>query len=105
LSNASHLPQALETCTTSFGVLVDCVRRAQAAGVLRAGDTVGYAQVIWSACHGAASLELRQISFMKDLDAQYEELISTLIDGLAPGDSIPRACTSPSTRRVDTPRT
>jgi hypothetical protein len=29
------------------------------------------------------SLELRQIGFMDDLDAQYERLISTLIDGLA----------------------
>jgi hypothetical protein len=52
-------------------------------GVLRAGDAVGYAQKIWSASHGAVSLELRQIGFMDDLDAQFEGLISTLIDGLA----------------------
>jgi hypothetical protein len=51
--------------------------------VLRAGDAVGYAQKIWSASHGAVSLELRQIGFMDDLDAQFEGLISTLIDGLA----------------------
>jgi hypothetical protein len=68
----------------SFGVLVDCVRRAQAAGLLRSGDPVGYAQRIWSACHGAVSLELRQIGFVEDLDAQYEGLVSTLVDGLAP---------------------
>jgi hypothetical protein len=77
-------PEALSSCTMSFGVLVDCVRRAQAAGVLRTGDAVGYAQQIWSACHGAVSLELRQIGFMEDLDAQYDRLIATLIDGLAP---------------------
>ena len=77
-------PAALESCTRSFGVLVDCVRRAQAAGVLRSGDAVGYAQRIWSACHGAVSLELRQIGFMEDVDGQYEGLISTLVDGLAP---------------------
>jgi AcrR family transcriptional regulator len=76
-------PEALKSCTMSFVVLVDSVRRAQAAGVLRAGAAIGYAQQIWAACHGAVSLELRQIGFMDDLDAQYEGLISTLIDGLA----------------------
>lgn len=77
-------PAALETCMKTFGVLVDCVRRAQAAGVLRSGEAFGYAHRIWSACHGAVSLELRQIGFMEDLDAQYEGLISTLVDGLTP---------------------
>jgi AcrR family transcriptional regulator len=82
-------PEVLETCMKSFGVLVDCTRRAQAAGVLRAGDAFAYAHRIWSACHGAVSLELRQIGFMEDLDAEYEGLISTLVEGLADTTSGP----------------
>jgi hypothetical protein len=80
-------PTALDSCTRSFGLLVDCVRRAQAAGMLRAGEAVGYAQRIWYACHGAVSLELRQMGFVQDYEAQYEGLLSTLMDGLAPAGS------------------
>jgi AcrR family transcriptional regulator len=40
----------------SFGLLLDAVTRAVAAGRLRPGDPVLYAQVLWSALHGAIAL-------------------------------------------------
>lgn len=75
--------EALQSCDRSFGVLVDGVRRAQAAGAMRTGDAIELAQRIWATCHGAVSLELRQIGFVDDLDAYYDGLIGTVLDGLA----------------------
>src|SRR3954471_20593217 len=43
----------------AFGSLVENVAAAMAAGVLRADDPTEVAQVIWSAVHGATSLELK----------------------------------------------
>jgi AcrR family transcriptional regulator len=76
--------ESRDSCYRSFGVLVDCVRRAQAAGVVRDGDPVEFAQRIWAACHGAVSLELRQIGFMEDTAAYYDGLLATLLEGLSP---------------------
>jgi AcrR family transcriptional regulator len=75
---------ARTACLRSFGVLIDSVQRCQVAGKIRVGDATELAQQIWTACHGAVSLELRQIGFVDDLDKHYDGLISILLDGLAP---------------------
>lgn len=76
-------PGARLSCERCFGVLVDCVRRAQAAGVVRPGEPIEFAQRLWASCHGAVSLELRQIGFVEDVDAFYDGLLTTLLEGLA----------------------
>jgi AcrR family transcriptional regulator len=71
-------------CSGAFAVLVDGVRRAQAAGAIRSGDATDMAQQIWSALHGAVSLELRGIGFIEDHAANYASMIETILAGLAP---------------------
>ena len=75
---------ARSACLRSFGVLTDSVRRAQAAGKIREGDAIDFSQRIWTVCHGAVSLELRQLGFVDDLDAHFERLLDTVLTGLAP---------------------
>jgi AcrR family transcriptional regulator len=74
---------ARSACYRSFGVLIDSVRRAQAAGKIRDGDAIGFSQQIWTVCHGAMSLELRQLGFVDDLDTHYDSLLDTVLTGLA----------------------
>ena len=68
--------------TAAFDVLVDTVSRAMDAGVLRRDDPREAASVIWSAVHGAVSLELAGVTQIADPDATYERLLVTLVDGL-----------------------
>ena len=75
-------PDNREACTRSFGVLVDAVRRAQASGALRDGDPIEFAQQVWATCHGAVSLELRDLGFVDDRAAHFGRLVSTVIAGL-----------------------
>lgn len=75
--------EARRSCDRAFGVLVDGVRRAQAAATMRSGDPIELAQRIWVACHGAVSIELHEIGFVEDRDAFYDGLIMTVLDGLA----------------------
>lgn len=76
-------PDSREACIRSFGVLVDAVRRAQASGALRDGDPIDCAQQVWATCHGAVSLELRDLGFVEDRAAHFGRLIATVIAGLA----------------------
>ena len=66
----------------SFDRLVDIVANGIASGQVTSGDPKEIAQRVWSTCHGAVSLELRDVSFVDDRDAHYEALIDTLVRGL-----------------------
>ena len=66
----------------AFEALVENVRYAMAAGVLRSADPVETAQLIWSSVHGAVSLELAGLVITGDPAASYEALLHLLIAGL-----------------------
>jgi AcrR family transcriptional regulator len=66
----------------SFHRLVDIVEIGIASGQVTPGNPSEIAQRVWSACHGAVSLELREVGFVDDRDAHYEALVDTLVRGL-----------------------
>jgi AcrR family transcriptional regulator len=68
----------------AFDALVRLMERAAAAGVVTAPDPAGAAQQLWSAVHGAVSLELQDLVQAPDPAAAYEALLATLVRGLAP---------------------
>ncbi len=71
-----------EHASKAFAALVDHVRYAMALGVLRDGDPGEVAQIIWSAVHGAVSLELDGRVLTADPAASYEALLLILVSGL-----------------------
>ena len=79
---AAPTEELAERATAAFAALVDRVRYAMGAGVLRTGDPVETAQLIWSAVHGAVSLELNGVQQAADPAANYEALLQMLLDGL-----------------------
>ncbi len=72
-----------EHAAAAFMALVDTVVRAMDAGVLRRADPTATAQVIWSAVHGAVSLELAGVVQTADPAASYEQLMHLVVTGLA----------------------
>ncbi len=66
----------------AFEALVHHVRYAMALGALRNGDPTETAQLIWSAVHGAVSLELAGAVLTPDPAATYETLLRLIVDGL-----------------------
>lgn len=67
----------------AFGVLVENVALAIETGTIRPGDPLEMAQMIWSAVHGAVSLELKGRTIAGDPEVWYPALLDLLIDGLA----------------------
>ena len=82
LAGAVQSPELAEHAGAAFQALVEHVRYAMAAGALRDGDPTETAQVIWSAVHGAVSLELAGAVLTPDPAATYETLLRLLVDGL-----------------------
>ena len=80
-------PAAREHAQASFAELVALVQHGMDEGVIRADDATDAAQQMWSACHGAVSLELRGLGFVDDRDAHHRRLVETMLRGL----STPRA--------------
>jgi AcrR family transcriptional regulator len=76
-------PEALESAKHSFGTLVDRVQSAMHAGELSTGDATEVAQQIWSAMHGAVSLEIAGVHFAADRERNYTAMIDALLRGLA----------------------
>ena len=68
----------------AFSALVRNVELAAAAGVIAAPEPVEAAMQIWSAVHGAVSLELKGLVLTPDAAATYRDIIETLMRGLAP---------------------
>ncbi|MCO7221234.1 TetR/AcrR family transcriptional regulator [Klenkia sp. PcliD-1-E] len=73
-----------EHAGAAFGALEREVARAMAAGRLRRADLTETAQAIWSAVHGAVSLELAGVQRTPDPEASYEALLQLLLTGLGP---------------------
>jgi AcrR family transcriptional regulator len=77
-------PVVAEHAAAAFGSLVSVVELAAAAGLIAALDPLEAAQQIWSAVHGAVSLELKGLVLTPDPESTYRSLLATLIRGLAP---------------------
>ena len=80
---AGKVAEVGEHGAAAFGALVDHVRVAMAAGVLRQDDPGETAQLIWSTVHGAVSLELAGSVLTPDPPATYERLLQLIVAGLA----------------------
>lgn len=66
----------------TYHALLVIVERCQAAGLLKRSRASDAAQVIWSACHGYVSLELRGMNFAGNPDYTFAMLLETLRSGL-----------------------
>jgi AcrR family transcriptional regulator len=83
LSSGEPGPQLLDCAKGAFGELVGHVATAMAAGALRKADPIDVAQQIWSAVHGAVTLEMRGQVLTEDPAATYQRLLDLIIRGLA----------------------
>ena len=79
-----HSPEVEVHAEATFSALVRVVELAAAAGVIAAPDPVETAQQIWSAVHGAVSLELRGLVQTPDPERTYRDFLTTIVRGLAP---------------------
>jgi AcrR family transcriptional regulator len=77
-------PEVEQHAKAAFEALVRNVELAAAAGVLAAPDPFEAAQQIWSAVHGAVALELKGLVLTPDPQYTYQELVTTVVRGLAP---------------------
>lgn len=73
-----------EHALAALGALVRQVELAAAAGVIAAPDPAETAQHLWSAVHGAVSLELKGLIQTPDPAATYGDYLGILLRGLAP---------------------
>ena len=76
-------PEALESAQHSFLTLVERVESAMHTGELASGDATEVAQQIWSAMHGAVSLEIAGVHFAADRERNYTAMLDALLRGLA----------------------
>ncbi len=74
--------ESLESARHSFATLTERVSTAMHAGELRSADPVEVAQQIWSAMHGAVSLEIADVHFAIDREASYASMLDALLHGL-----------------------
>jgi AcrR family transcriptional regulator len=65
---------------TAFGVLIDLIRGMAADE--SASDPTEAAQAVWSALHGAVTIEIAGIGQTSDSTASYEHMLDLLITGL-----------------------
>lgn len=75
-------PEAGEAAQHSFATLVDRVHTAIHARELASGNSVEIAQQIWSAMHGAVSLEIAGVHFAEDRAANFASMLDALFVGL-----------------------
>ena len=79
-----HMPDVvMEHAAAAFGVLVRSVELAAAAARITAPDATEVAQQLWNAVHGAVALELKGMILTPDPAATYEDLVLTVLRGLA----------------------
>jgi len=76
-------PEAQDAAQRTFMILVDRVQEAMNSGDLATGNSVEVAQQIWSAIHGAVSLEIAGVHFAQDREANYAAMLEALFSGLA----------------------
>ncbi|MBF0238528.1 MAG: TetR/AcrR family transcriptional regulator [SAR324 cluster bacterium] len=76
-------PESLEKSQQSFNVLVKAVQRCRDANILKPGDVLEIAQVLWGTLHGMVSLELfGYFSSKKSGKERLEEAMLILKEGL-----------------------
>jgi AcrR family transcriptional regulator len=73
-----------EHAAAAFGELVRSVEFAAAANRIEAADPTEVAQQIWSAAHGAVTLELKGLVQTPDPAATYDAFLTALVRGFAP---------------------
>jgi AcrR family transcriptional regulator len=71
-----------EVAASAFGALVAHVETGMAAGALAPGSPVEAAQVLWSAVHGAVTLELHGVCQVEDPQVTYRQLLDLIVSGL-----------------------
>ena len=76
-------PEALDVAQGTFAVLATRVQAAMDSGELAPQNNVEVAQQIWSAMHGAVSLEIAGVHFAADRERNYTAMIDALLRGLA----------------------
>jgi hypothetical protein len=77
------LPAFSEHAAAAFTALVHNIELAAATGAITAPEPRKAAQQIWSAVHGAVTLELKGLVQVPDPEAAFLALVSTLLRGLA----------------------
>lgn len=83
-ADSTHFANAAvqDSASGTFGELVAHIGYAIARGAIREGDAIAIAQHVWSALHGAVSLELGGAMRVSDPETSYAELVELLIRGL-----------------------
>jgi AcrR family transcriptional regulator len=76
-------PAFSEHAAAAFTALVRNIELAAATGAITAPEPRAAAQQIWSAVHGAVTLELKGLLQVPDPEAAFLALVSTLLRGLA----------------------
>ncbi len=76
-------PEAQDAAKRTFMLLVDRVQETMNSGDLAAGNSVEVAQQLWSAMHGAVSLEIAGVHFAQDREANYAALLEAMFNGLS----------------------
>ncbi|MFF7475716.1 WHG domain-containing protein [Streptomyces sp. NPDC008092] len=80
-------PAFAQHAVAAFAALVRNVELAAAAGVIVVHDPRVAAQQIWSAVHGAVTLELKGLVQVRDPAAVFQAMVSTMLRGLAAPDA------------------
>lgn len=75
--------ESLERAEQTFAELVGRVADAMTAGLLADGDQVDVAQQLWSAMHGAVSLELAGVTFSAQPERTFVSMLDAMLSGLA----------------------
>ena len=75
-------PAAQERAYASFGHLVDMVAAARSLRPLGLGTDIEVAQQLWSALHGAVSLELLGMLFDEDPSMSFERMLDAVLLGM-----------------------
>ncbi len=76
--------ESATVAASSFDELVRAVERGMREDALAPGDAASVAQQIWAAGHGVVSLELAGICLVSDMGTTADELVETMLRGLAP---------------------
>ena len=82
MMNLELSPQAQVAAKGSFAMLVERVQSAMDSDVINPGNSIDVAQEMWSAMHGAVSLEIAGVHFATDPAQNFAALMDTLIRGL-----------------------
>ena len=80
-------PAYSEHAAAAFTALVRSIELAAATGAITPPEPRAAAQQIWSAVHGAVTLELKGLVQVPEPEAAFRALVATLLRGLAAGPS------------------